>query len=90
MQKLKARLLSGVANSTSAKFPIIVGTIHAAKGMEFKGTVVIFDDFSEKAIPVPGERLTRGAVELLNLLYVGITRAQEALRFAPMMWAFMK
>lgn len=72
---------------------IAVGTIHAVKGLEYDGTVVIYDDFSEDVLRLimdPSMPLQAWAVEILNLLYVGITRARRTLRFAPGVWDFMR
>jgi superfamily I DNA/RNA helicase len=76
---LPVRVLSG--NSPPVPGAITVGTMHAAKGLEFR--VVLLPQlqalFFGGRMPTTVEQATREQAEKLRLLYVALTRARELL-----------
>lgn len=85
IEKLKANKVA----STSDRADVFVGTVHSVKGLEYSQPVIVFDDFSHKTLPMQGEALTPGKKEILNLIYVAITRAKKKLRFASDLWWYV-
>lgn len=76
---------------------IMVSTVHGAKGLEFAETVLLWDDFAVDRLPPGGQQnqrkgqaLSTQQRELLNLLYVGVTRAQKTLRICPELWGYLE
>mmetsp|Transcript_36437 Transcript_36437/g.88223 ORF Transcript_36437/g.88223 Transcript_36437/m.88223 type:complete len:829 (+) Transcript_36437:62-2548(+) len=61
---------------------VVLGTVHKAKGLEFK-RVVIYDDFKFDIINSKGEVQDDIFCDEANILYVATTRAKEKLYLYP-------
>eukprot|EP00392_Amoebophrya_sp_AT5.2_P001084 g1086.t1 len=70
-----------------------LATMHGVKGMEYKETVLLSDDVKIEDLPEPGtpaEKVNENQRDMINLLYVAVTRAMGNLRVRPDLWAYFQ
>lgn len=69
------------SNGHNSNAGVTLGTMHAAKGLEFRVVIAgqIQDLFSSGAMPTTADAMRRDQAEKIRLLYVAITRARDRL-----------